>query len=162
MSKTVRQFKTALSEQEANSVVAVFYNQNGFSTYDYKGEQWYKKGTGILAGPQIMRVLINQNDIRIEAFTKYALFPGVYICENDLDSLIGALPNKQLKNAVERLIMQLQPVSAAPNPMPVYNSPVQSYNQQSQPNAVANFCAKCGKRVQPGSAFCPNCGYDLR
>ncbi len=170
MARYVQQFSSALAPNQIGQAVQMFYAANGFQPYTYKGEQWYKKGAGFLMAPQIMRIHINGQLVTVEAFTRFALLPGVYLGEIDLDSFFGAVPNSALKSKINNLISTLYPTAPAQR---IYNfvpqmlpqkAPVQAPVQQQIPvqQAPAGVCPSCSTQNAPDASFCRSCGNRLK
>lgn len=87
-----------------------FFAKEGFRLIDYKGEQVWKKGTGMLVAPSYIKLQYGQGIIHIEAWIKS-------FGEHSLDGAYGALPKSQLRGRVESLVQLLnQPL---PNQAPV-------------------------------------------
>lgn len=83
-------------------------------------EQVFKKGNGILCGPTYIKIFAVPGKIVLQAWMKYALLPGVYCGEIDLDSFMGWAvkgPLKQRVAQIEMMILQaggtVQPPYAA-------------------------------------------------
>ena len=180
MSRYTLQFNSGYTDQQISAVVDGFYAAEGFQPAEYKNEQWYKKG-----------IHVYQQTVTIEAFTRYALFPGVYVGELDLDGFVGAIPNKALKNRIETLVSQLAPttqpvrldkplVIAQPQQpqlqnqypqqpqgqyptQPQVQSPAQPQAQYpEQPATGVRYCPQCGRENMAGATFCAGCGNKLQ
>ncbi len=89
---------------QALADVEAYLQAEGFARQ--QGSTW-KKGLGLLTGPQLALVEARGDSIRLEAWIQFALFPGVYIGEMGIDGWFGAIPKKALKrrvHAIEELI----------------------------------------------------------
>ena len=75
----------------------------GFEPITYKGQQVWKKGLGIATAPQYISIYYRENTIYLEAFIRFALFPGLYVGEMGINGFIGALPKSLLKGRVEAI-----------------------------------------------------------
>ena len=73
----------------------------GFTLVDYKGQKVWKKGIGMLTAPQYLVISGSPQEIVVEAFIRYALFPGVYVGEMGIDGFFGAVPKSMLKTRVQ-------------------------------------------------------------
>ncbi len=131
MSRYYLQFYSQLPPEAIAQNVSLFYASNGFKEYVYKNEIFYKKGQGFLLGPQIMRVIIEGNLVTVEAFTRMALLPFVFVGEIDLDSGFGAIPNQELKKKIQNLVANLAPATQ-PVQIPFYTPGMQQQYLQQQ------------------------------
>lgn len=115
--------------------ISKYLIMEGYTCQQINYENVFKKGNGILSGPTYIKISAAPGQIMLEAWMKYAILPGVYIGEFDLDSFVGAAVKGPLKRRVaqiEAIIMQ------AGNPaMGQYQAPYpqnQNYNQPQQSN----------------------------
>ncbi len=148
MGRYFNRFVTNLPSEQINAVIDNFYTINSFKPYGYKGEAWMKLGKGILVAPQIMRASVQENVVTIEAFVRYAILPGVYLGEFELDdSFFLCVPKKALISKIRNLEMQLG-----------FN-PYQQMNTQYNNNQIPfKVCPQCKKNSKVDSAFCMYCG----
>lgn len=116
-----------------------------------------KLGKGILVAPQIMRASVQENVVTIEAFVRYAILPGVYLGEFELDdSFFLCVPKKALISKIRNLEMQL-----GFNPYQQMNTQYNNYQNQNNPtnNQIPfKVCPQCKKNSKVDSAFCMYCG----
>lgn len=171
MGRYFNRFPTNLPPEQVNTIINDFYNINNFKPYNYKGEIWMKCGKGILTAPQIIRIIVQGNVITVEAFIRYAVLPGVYIGEFELDdSFFMCVPKKAFISKLKNLEMYLgfNPAFAYNQinaNMPNVQTPVQNQqfnNMNYVPiNNQANvkICPRCAKPSSLESEFCTNCGY---
>ncbi|MCI8497589.1 MAG: hypothetical protein HFE85_04995 [Clostridiales bacterium] len=75
----------------------------GFQYVTYKGENVWKKGTGVLTAPQFIAITCHDGKVTIQAWIKYALLPGVYVGEMGLKGFFGIAIKEMLKARVNRL-----------------------------------------------------------
>ena len=80
--------------------IGAFLTQQGFRQVNYRGVTAWKKGMGFLTAPQYVVLSFSSNYVQLEAFIKYALFPGVYVGEMGLDGFFGAFPKANLRARV--------------------------------------------------------------
>ncbi len=102
------------SDDDIRNVVTSYLSSEGFTNTTYKGEQVWKKGVGMVAAPQFLKVNFQNGQVQIEAWIKYALLPGVYVGEMGLSGFVGVAVKKPLKERVNTLIALLQQGGAAP------------------------------------------------
>jgi hypothetical protein len=103
MSRYIKELPTNKSPEQIQVIANQFFDQEGFKQVTYKGEQAWKKGMGILTGPQYISVKVSPEIVKVEAWIKFALLPGVYLGELGLDGFVGAIPKSLLKGKVSRL-----------------------------------------------------------
>ena len=76
----------------------------GFKLTNINGEEVWKKGNGIMAGPQFIAVKPSgTGTVLVEAWIKFAILPFVYGGEMDLTGFVGAVPKTFLKDRVNKL-----------------------------------------------------------
>ena len=84
-----------------SAAIGEYMTKEGFQLVNYKGQQVWKKGYGLLTAPQYLVISFFQGEVVVEAFLRYALFPGVYIGEMGIDGFFGAIPKSLLKTRVQ-------------------------------------------------------------
>jgi len=89
MSRYINEFATSYTPEQIYTIVNNFCMSEGFSTYNYNGEMLYKKGSGWVSAPQYIKVTNAGSNVRVEAFIKYAILPGVYVGEMGLTGFFG-------------------------------------------------------------------------
>lgn len=108
MSRYTNQIKSNRSQAELESIVEKFMQAEGFKSAPYKGENVWKKGSGILVAPQYLKTTITAGNVELEAFIKFALLPGVFVGEFGIDGFFLVIPKKLLKKRVMALEESLQ------------------------------------------------------
>ncbi len=101
MSRYIRDFHGNINPEVLFNEINMYMLREGYTYMTYKGENLYKKGTGMMSAPTFLKVTITNTSARVEAFIKTAIVPGVYVGESGLDSFYGALPKSVLKTRVE-------------------------------------------------------------
>ena len=122
----------------------------GYEYTQYKGETVFKKGMGFLTGPTFVKVTFTPVSVCLEAWMKFALLPGVYVSEMDLEGIVGIAVKAPLKARValiESMIMQYGGIPTAPTyyvpqyaprqPVPPQYAPQQPAPQQYTPRQPA-------------------------
>lgn len=133
--------------------------------YSFKsvdGEMIYQKGAGLTMGPTFFRILVNGINVRVEAWMKYAILPGVYVGEIDNSSPVGGAvkgPFKDRMAYIESLIIQ-RGGQLIGRDLPL-NPDVFVPMQYQQPAPKGKYCMYCGTLNQSDSAFCHNCGQKV-
>ena len=92
--------------------VADYLTNEGFKQVDYKGESVWKKGVGLLTAPQYISVKCEGRAIKIQAFIKFALLPGVYIGEMGTAGFFGGIPKAALKARVITIEQYIEGLAA--------------------------------------------------
>lgn len=108
MSRYIVDIPTSLSPEQVRTVFASFAQIEGFEMVPYKGQNVYKKGMGVVSGPQYVTFTHMGGTVRIEAWIKFALLPGIYFGEMGVKGFLGLVPKKQLKDRVGHVIFSLQ------------------------------------------------------
>lgn len=103
MSRYVNDIKTSKSTKEVEDAVNNYMSGEGFGIVDYKGEKVWKKGLGIMIGPQYLKVEPKDGNVHIEGWIQWALLPGVYVGEMGTKGALGAIPKRQLRKRVEQV-----------------------------------------------------------
>lgn len=103
MARTITEFQSTRPDEQVRQIVMDYLGKEGFKYTTSKGEPVWKKGTGMLAAPQFMKVECRNGRVRIEAWLKYALLPGVYVGEMGLKGIFGVAIKKTLQNRVNTL-----------------------------------------------------------
>lgn len=98
----------------------------GFEYLNYEGEQVFKKGKGFWTGPTFIKVQYTENQVRLEAWIKYAILPGVYVGEYGMEGFVGAAAKGPMKKAVAWIEASL---GGAGNALPEGQSQIASYPQ---------------------------------
>ena len=124
--------------EDPNSSFAAIYQyltQDGFIYETYKGEQVFRKGSGWVSCPTFIKVTYAPNMVRLEAWIKYAILPGVYAGEMGMEGFIGSLAKGTMRRCAawveQRLGGGAQPV-AVPQPQ-------QGYGYPSPPSYAAQY-----------------------
>lgn len=93
---------------DVHARIEKYLTTEGFKQMDYKGEQIWKKGIGLMLGPQFIKLTLQGNSIEFEAWIRFALLPGVYVGEMGIDGLFGLIPKRLLKKRVQQIENLLQ------------------------------------------------------
>lgn len=107
MSRYTNTIESSLTAEAVAGVTEQYLRGEGFALSIIDGQQVWKKGMGLLTGPQIILVRIVPGSVRIEAWIKFALLPGVYIGEMGLDGFFGVIPKQALLSRVKELEKRL-------------------------------------------------------
>lgn len=108
MSRYIVDIPTSLSPEQISTIFASFAQIEKFEMVSYKGQNVYKKGMGFVSAPQYVTFTHMGSAVRIEAWIKFTILPGLYFGESGLDGFMGAIPKKQLKDRIGHVIFSLQ------------------------------------------------------
>lgn len=89
-------------------VVNDFFQKEGFSLKEFKGETVWKKGSGWLTAPQFIKIEYRQGVVHLESWIKYSILPGVYAGEMDLSGGYAAVLKNSLRKKIDQLMALLQ------------------------------------------------------
>ena len=154
MGRTIKEFYFNGNAEALFNEVHSYLLSEGYKYIDFKGEYLFKKGSGLMTGPSFIKITVSGYSARLEGWMKYAILPGVYAGEIDLDSFVGSAVKGPLKKRYATIEQMIYRYSAAPAyAQPQYQPPVAPVQQTGN-----GFCEKCGTEFLPGAAFCMKCG----
>lgn len=158
MARTVQVFPMAYFPEALFNDIHAYLLSEGYEYIQYQNENVYKKGKGLAMGPTFFKISYQNNAVWLEAWLKFAALPGVYAGESGLDGLMGAAVKGPLKQRFAYIELMIRQYAGDPVPGPAYPTPdAAAYPPPVQPGP-SRFCAHCGAPLEPGSAFCANCG----
>jgi len=117
MGRYTNDLKTSTSVEQALADVEMYLTSEGFRQVQYKGAQVWKKGLGLMIGPQFIILEPKEGNIHLEAWIKFALLPGVYLGEMGVEGTLAMIPKKKLKKRV-LAIEELVGKGGSPQPAP--------------------------------------------
>lgn len=100
MSRTTLTLPNSQSPQALSAANDVL-QQNGFAFS--QTEAHWKKGTGLLVAPQFVKLSVTPQGIQLEAWLQFALLPGVFMGEFDLEGAFMLIPKRQLRSVVKKV-----------------------------------------------------------
>jgi hypothetical protein len=103
LSRYVNDIATSKSDEEVERVSLEYLAREGFEKTTYGHETAWKKGHGLLAGPQYVKTAAADGRVHIEAWIKFALLPGVYVGETGTEGKAAAIPKRKLRQRVEEI-----------------------------------------------------------
>ncbi len=83
------------------NMIRGFLQAEGYEYTVYGDEQLFKKGVGVVAAPSFIAVTFPGNTVKIQALIKFAVLPGVYAGEMNLEGFTGIAVKQPLKARVE-------------------------------------------------------------
>lgn len=175
MARYINEFSAVSDMNGLYNAISQYLFSEGYEYVNFQNEQVFKKGKGFVTGPTFVKVFLNGGNIRIEAWLKFAVLPGVYSGEMDLTGAMGFAVKDVLRKRVqqvESIIMQYggRPMMAPRNFAQQNQQNYQQNQQQSYAQNVQNagnaqppaFCTACGAKLESGAAFCSNCGSSVK
>lgn len=72
----------------------------GFKYMQFQGEQVFRRGNGWLTAPTFVKVVYTADTVRVEAWIKLALLPGIFVGEYGLEGKLGFAAKGPMKRAV--------------------------------------------------------------
>ena len=107
MARYVRDVQLDRPEDFVQYIMNDFLTKHGFQLVQFKGEQVYRAGGGLIEVPKFL-VWSYQNGVaHIEAWTRDVWFPGVYGKEKDMTGFTAAVPKANYKKDIEELVSVL-------------------------------------------------------
>ena len=94
--------KTDESPESLGEQIAEYLTHEGFKQVDPVENIW-KKGMGIMLGPQYVRFRTSPGSLLLEAWIKFAIVPGVYVGEMGIEGMFALIPKRKLKARVEEI-----------------------------------------------------------
>lgn len=108
MARFVTEFTINQPKEFVDFILKDFCAKEGFEYTQFKGENVWKKGIGMMTAPQFIKVDYQNGKVHLEAWMKYAILPGVYCGEMGLSGFWGFAVKQMLKSRVDALIALLQ------------------------------------------------------
>ena len=81
--------------------------ENGFEFQQQEGH--WKKGMGLLVAPQFAKLTVTPQGIELQAWLQFALLPGVFLGEFDLEGSFMIIPKRQLRKVVQKVENAVSP-----------------------------------------------------
>ncbi|MCL1832151.1 MAG: hypothetical protein FWG45_04470 [Oscillospiraceae bacterium] len=104
MARYVNDFPTNKADEQLMAIASQCLNDMGYKPHNYKGEAGvFKKGDGWLTAPMFIKLSSMSGAVHVEAFTKFAILPGVFMGEYGTDGAFLIVPKRLLKGNVEKL-----------------------------------------------------------
>lgn len=179
MARFVQEYRLQGSPDACFQAVHQFLTREGFEYTVYEQEQVFQKGNGWVLAPTFLKVTFAPDRVRLEAWIKMALMPGVFAGEYPIEGFYGCAAKGTMKNAVKTLDRVLGGPAArigcdsflmgvnadmGMQTLPPQYAPQSQYAPQYVPQqAVPQFavCRYCGAKAAAGTRFCPNCGAQM-
>jgi hypothetical protein len=103
MARYINTIETTKDMNTARFVAEDFFSKEGFVKINYKGEEVWKKGIGLLTTPQFFKVTYAEGKVYLQAWLKYAILPGVYLGEMGITGAFAFAIKKVLASRVKTL-----------------------------------------------------------
>ena len=153
MARYIREEYINKPQEFVEFIMQDFLKKQKFEPNNLDGEQIWQDGIGMLSMPRFFKYYYMNGVIHLEAWTRTALFAGIYCKkENDLTGFYGSVPKNAFRNDIENLIQVLyQPL---PSDQPYMQNP---YYQQPQGQAMMgqNGYAPQGQVMSGQNGYAP-------
>ncbi len=103
MSRFVEDITTTKPPADVERDVSGYLTKEGFKRVTYSGEEVWKKGLGLISGPQYITATPVDGHVHLEAWMKFAVLPGLYVGEAGTKGVLGGLPKRKLRERVEHI-----------------------------------------------------------
>lgn len=103
MGRYITELATTRPVEEMIRELERFLTSEGFKEKTYEERQVWKKGMGLMLGPQFVLLEPAEGAVHLEAWIKFALLPGVYLGEMGISGAFALIPKKKLKGRVDKL-----------------------------------------------------------
>lgn len=103
MSRYVNELPLQCASDTVFNGIYSFLLSEGYEYTQYKNETVFKKGLGFMSGPSFVKVSFTDKTVRVEAWIKFAILPGVYAGEMDLNGFVGIAVKAPLKYRVQQV-----------------------------------------------------------
>lgn len=119
MARYIREVTLNRPEDFVQFIMTDFLSKHGFRLVEFKGEQVYRAGGGLIEIPKFLIWGYRNGVFHVEAWTRNLWLPGVYGGENAMTGFMGCVPKGAYKKDIEELIGLLcQPIYANGQPNP--------------------------------------------
>lgn len=117
MARYIREVTLNQPDDFVQYIVSDFLGKHGFQLVEFKGEQVYRAGGGLIEIPKFLVWGYQNGVFHVEAWTRNLWLPGVYGKENAMTGFMGCIPKEAYRTDIESLIgLLFQPLNnTAPN-----------------------------------------------
>ena len=132
MSRHIQDFRLQEPPEQSFAAIHKHLTDNGYEYRNFEGEMVFKKGNGWLMAPTIVKLTYGPDRVRLEAWIKFAILPGVYAGEMGRHGYVGCLAKGPMKKAFDWVAWRLgatmtalcQGIDAEPSHMPPLHIPL--------------------------------------
>lgn len=136
MPRHIREFRLQAPPEQTFGIIHQYMIANGFTYTTFEGEQVFKKGDGWITAPNVVKVTYGPDRVRVEAWLRYAILPGVYGGELAFDGFVGCAVKGTIKKCFAYIEQVLGGEYAAlcrgfdgdPKTLPPLDIPLQQLN----------------------------------
>lgn len=131
MARYIREVQINKPGDFVNYMVNDFLTKHGFQLVEFKGQQVFRAGGGMIEIPKFLVWSYQNGVFHIEAWTRNVWLPGVYGRENAMTGFLAAVPKGIYKRDIEQLLQLLfQPIPGETGNAPVSDAiPAQNITQ---------------------------------
>lgn len=159
MARYIREIPIRQNPSESFGAIHNYLIEDGFEYIEYDGENVFKKGNGWITGPTFIKVSYSSTHVRLEAWIKYAILPGVFVGECGMTGFVGAMAKGTMKRCTAWIE---QTLGAMPMPEPAYIpaqpqvNPYAAQQPQVNPYAAQNPYAQQTAPYAQSQVYNPN------
>ncbi len=107
MARYIREVQLDRPDDFVQYIMTDFLGKHGFRLGEFKGEQVYRAGGGLIEIPKFLSWGYQNGVFHVEAWTRNCWLPGVYGRENAMTGWMGCVPKNAYKKDIEELISLL-------------------------------------------------------
>lgn len=140
MPRHIQDFRLQEPAEQSFADIYQYMLSCGFKYLTYDGESLFKKGNGWLTAPTFVKVTYGPDKVRLEAWIKYAILPGVYAGEMGRDGFVGSAVKGKMNKCFAWISNRLggqmtalcPPRDMEPGKMPPIDVPIEQLIGQPQ------------------------------
>ncbi|MBR5409311.1 MAG: hypothetical protein IK104_01450 [Clostridia bacterium] len=103
MARYESQYQISLPRETVFAQINEYLRREGYEYTSYQNEILFKKGHGVVAAPSFVSVTFPGNTVKLQAFIKFAVVPGVYAGEMNLEGVTGFAVKDPLKARIRHI-----------------------------------------------------------
>ncbi len=103
MARYESQYQISLPRETVFAQINEYLRREGYEYTSYQNEILFKKGHGVVSAPSFVSVTFPGNTVKLQAFIKFAVVPGVYAGEMNLEGFTGIAVKDPLKARIRHI-----------------------------------------------------------
>ncbi len=108
MSRTITQVKVTRDKDNVMLVATNILKTHDFHPFDYKGEQVFKKGMGLMSASKYIKVdFVENEETKDRIVTISGWIRSFGLTEDNLEGFVGVIPKESVKAAINALVAVL-------------------------------------------------------
>jgi len=108
MSRSIEEVATDKTATEIGELVENYMRRSGFIRTVFRGENVWRKGSGVMSGPLFMKIEPGEGRVHIEVWITHAVAPGLFVGEQDLRWPFPLITKNLLRLRLRELIALLR------------------------------------------------------